>query len=157
MRSTRWPARAEMVAMSSVAGLTRSGGVQRWETEAANEAIRATRLAWLPVLERWQADWHERARRKPTAAGLRDGVFSPARSRGCGAAWRFVRHRPRSASRPACCAALPRPVATATGSPRPDDRVPAADGRFPIGRVGGGDPQRCAASCCTASPRADAA
>ena len=39
--------------MRSRRGLLKSGGVGRWEREAAATAIRATRQTWLSVLERF--------------------------------------------------------------------------------------------------------
>jgi len=75
MRST---VKAEMAAMRDLDGLLASGGVQRWEDEAAADAIRKTRKMWLSVIEGWQVDWHKHfAHRKPTANDRMDiGIIS---------------------------------------------------------------------------------
>jgi hypothetical protein len=76
-RAGRWtPPATEMEAMRSWRGLLKSGGVGRWEREAAAIAIKATRQTWLLVLETWQQEWYERfAHNQPAGTDFDEFVY----------------------------------------------------------------------------------
>ena len=63
----------EYVAMGSVYDLVHSGGVPRWEREAAAAAVRSTRKIWLVRLENMQQNLQEHTAEEPNA--LMDGAY----------------------------------------------------------------------------------
>ena len=73
----RWNVNSEIEAMGSVHDLVHSGGVRRWEREAAVVAVRSTRKMWLGRLEHLQRDWRERlaATAEPSRADRSEGAY----------------------------------------------------------------------------------
>ena len=64
----------EIQAMGSPAGFIASGGMPRWEREAAKAAVEAVRRQWLDVLERFDADVLVRYERDPDSVDWREVV-----------------------------------------------------------------------------------